>query len=397
MGSSPLARGLHQHDRIRIHDHGIIPARAGFTPQRRRRRRPSGIIPARAGFTDMCGRTARTSSDHPRSRGVYVGGRCGAYAPQGSSPLARGLPAILLAALAASRIIPARAGFTRARGSAPHTWSDHPRSRGVYPSPMTTGPGVRGSSPLARGLPLVSELPARAIGIIPARAGFTHGFLSSCVGPQDHPRSRGVYCPRGRNELIRQRIIPARAGFTSAGFTVQYSYVDHPRSRGVYLAAASGVVCSWGSSPLARGLLCQYIRPACPRRIIPARAGFTRFDSSHGRDDTDHPRSRGVYSSPSPNNPKGNGSSPLARGLPITPFSIPPRERIIPARAGFTHCRPRRGRRPRDHPRSRGVYPALRRGLTSSPGSSPLARGLLLPTHPHACLLRIIPARAGFT
>ena len=54
-------------------------------------------------------------------------------------------------------------------------------------------------------------------------------------------------------------------------------------------------------------------------------------------------------------------------------------------------------RRRTDHPRSRGVYAPARLPPPSAPGSSPLARGLRplrLGTH---CLLRIIPARAGFT
>ena len=33
----------------------------------------------------------------------------------------------------------------------------------------------------------------RVIGIIPARAGFTHRHDPGAAQPQDHPRSRGVY------------------------------------------------------------------------------------------------------------------------------------------------------------------------------------------------------------
>ena len=51
-GSSPLARGLHGRDEIEIHFRGIIPARAGFTNQRKD--------------------TGRAAQDHPRSRGVYL-------------------------------------------------------------------------------------------------------------------------------------------------------------------------------------------------------------------------------------------------------------------------------------------------------------------------------------
>ena len=50
------------------------------------------------------------------------------------------------------------------------------------------------------------------------------------------------------------------------------------------------------------------------------------------------------------------GSSPLARGL--LPVWARPEDliRIIPARAGFTFTRPACTAVQRDHPRSRGVY-----------------------------------------
>ena len=51
VGSSPLARGLHD---LRVH--------GGF---------PFRIIPARAGFTASRSGAAEATRDHPRSRGVY--------------------------------------------------------------------------------------------------------------------------------------------------------------------------------------------------------------------------------------------------------------------------------------------------------------------------------------
>ena len=274
------------------------------------------------------------------------------------------------------RIIPARAGFTWNDDGTPVGGSDHPRSRGVYQSPAPTGPRRSGSSPLARGLRQGGQGPGAGGGIIPARAGFTE--------------RRGVHGPLQR---------------------------DHPRSRGVYALGDAVRASHSGSSPLARGLP----RPAPPYSyslgIIPARAGFTPTISPHGRDARDHPRSRGVYAPAGGIEPPGPGSSPLARGLHNLPYRCYHARGIIPARAGFTR-RPCRARRPpRDHPRSRGVYPdldssincpigssPLARGLRAdpvgagdAPGSSPLARGLL-PCDPHLIShSRIIPARAGFT
>ena len=131
---------------------------------------------------------------------------------------------------------------------------------------------------------------------------------------------------------------------------------DHPRSRGVY------------SSP-----------------CVPSRRAW------------DHPRSRGVYARARTSLDERGGSSPLARGLLDATPSRQDLHRIIPARAGFT-----RSTRPtqstiRDHPRSRGVYVFASGSAKKCPGSSPLARGLpsgglVLPSG-----RGIIPARAGFT
>ena len=57
-----------------------------------------------------------------------------------------------------------------------------------------------GSSPLARGLPARGEAEKAQTGIIPARAGFTHRIEEKTNGPQDHPRSRGVY--RMRESIV---------------------------------------------------------------------------------------------------------------------------------------------------------------------------------------------------
>ena len=92
-------------------------------------------------------------------------------------------------------------------------------------------------------------------------------------------------------------------------------------------------------------------------RIIPARAGFTVCAVVVLLGLGDHPRSRGVYFRTSARRAVIGGSSPLARGLRIPSSWTPSSES--------------------DHPRSRGVY------LASEPGEV-LAGG-------------IIPARAGFT
>ena len=91
----------------------------------------------------------------------------------GSSPLARGLRALVEGGGGHLRIIPARAGFTPSPSTACPALTDHPRSRGVYAFASQSSHNVAGSSPLARGLPTTGPSGTAQIGIIPARAGFT--------------------------------------------------------------------------------------------------------------------------------------------------------------------------------------------------------------------------------
>ena len=254
----------------------------------------------------------------------------------GSSPLARGLRPRPAAVGKAIRIIPARAGFTASSPRSPRWRRDHPRSRGVYGCGPSGWVGAIGSSPLARGLPEDFVNDFKSKGIIPARAGFTGDYIAGRGIPKDHPRSRGVY---------------------------NFREAHHSRRL--------------GSSPLARGLRQKLQLHARRARIIPARAGFTRLRVCGPR--------------------HTNGSSPLARGLHMRLEKGMVADRIIPARAGFTRCIRRRGGAIPDHPRSRGVYREYSRLPASRPGSSPLARGLRVGLIEDASVLRIIPARAGFT
>ena len=257
--------------------------------------RRAGIIPARAGFTGRLGRPIASSRDHPRSRGVYRRGRADRRGMRGSSPLARGLPTCPAPSVAASRIIPARAGFTPTRRSRCHRYSDHPRSRGVYRTAR------RGHEPRPW--------------IIPARAGFTSPRPAAPITTWDHPRSRGVYGEAGHAVRVLRGIIPARAGFTLAADASTAGPRDHPRSRGVYVIRPDAYVLLSGSSPLARGLRPRERPVRLDQGIIPARAGFTDADLRERGAPADHPRSRGVYTKSSRGWASRRGSSPLARGL----------------------------------------------------------------------------------
>ena len=152
---------------------------------------------------------------------------------------------------------------------------------------------------------------------------------------------------------------------------------DHPRSRGVYNMSYITVLVIVGSSPLARGLQCRLLRDDLRHRIIPARAGFTHCLSMSFIPSTDHPRSRGVYQSPHARGHYSHGSSPLARGLRILLCDGSAHQGIIPARAGFT---------------AKEIA-----NTRFGKGSSPLARGLRSYGYCRVAGNGIIPARAGFT
>ena len=152
-----------------------------------------------------------------------------------------------------------------------------------------------------------------------------------------------------------------------------------------------------GSSPLARGLRLAAVAQDRVLRIIPARAGFTDDFKELKKFTTDHPRSRGVYSTSQRSVERSMGSSPLARGLRSLASLRRGTSGIIPARAGFTVSIRATTMSTGDHPRSRGVYNSFPQGFLGERGSSPLARGLLTVTGNASFTDGIIPARAGFT
>ena len=179
------------------------------------------------------------------------------------------------------------------------------------------------------------------------------------------------------DHLSHDRIIPARAGFTLSSTRRLPVRADHPRACGVYQVEGRLVHSPSGSSPRVRGLPAPWF-PAGPcRGIIPARAGFTLPRDWRHAARTDHPRACGVYHKARRNPPRNPGSSPRVRGLLVNENWWIGRERIIPARAGFTF----------------GVSEVGSAAL----GSSPRVRGLPATIMSGRPIAGIIPARAGFT
>ena len=284
-GSSPLARGLRGRGWSIDHEDRIIPARAGFTTRRR-----TG---------------PRWSEDHPRSRGVYSSQVTPPSMERGSSPLARGLQHLPLLRLSHLWIIPARAGFTRRRRLRRPEGEDHPRSRGVYPEVAVGWAVGTGSSPLARGLRPDTTWAPSTSRIIPARAGFTWPPPRLPRRSWDHPRSRGVYrspliafrAVRGSSPLAR--------GLRMMIHAPDIGSVDHLRSRGVYPSHGRMTRTFPGSSPLARGLPPRSATSTPRPGIIPARAGFTaRRSSTTHRGEGSSPLARGLLLLPDERSPR---------------------------------------------------------------------------------------------
>ena len=119
-------------------------------------------------------------------------------AEDGSSPHARGTPAIISAALTALRFIPACAGNTRCRLMMRSVIPVHPRMRGEHALNSMPRSAASGSSPHARGTRFSGKSYGWRIRFIPACAGNT-------LYPKSHAFLRPVH-PRMRGEHIGQEV-----------------------------------------------------------------------------------------------------------------------------------------------------------------------------------------------
>ena len=274
-----------------------------------------------------------------------------------------------------------------------------------------------GSSPRVRGK-LVGVGPCAVIlRIIPARAGQTKRKPRGRTGLPDHPRACGANAadnatkignagssPRVRGKLFgghgihgEMRIIPARAGQTTSFHPPNAMSPDHPRACGANRTATTNEDVVIGSSPRVRGKLCGKQVGRCRVRIIPARAGQTRWPGSRRCAPTDHPRACGANKTGIHLASYQVGSSPRVRGKLIAVRGQCLRPRIIPARAGQTSTSLRGIRPSQDHPRACGANAVNWPNFAFAFGSSPRVRGKLIDSSRIELSFRIIPARAGQT
>ena len=267
----------------------------GKRPQKRREPTQNRIIPARAGQTWSGHPWSGRSADHPRACGANLSWLVWWWPRNGSSPRVRGKLGGLPALVAHVRIIPARAGQTSACPRMRTASTDHPRACGANYLGRPDGRRDYGSSPRVRGKrePLDQQ---RVDGrIIPARAGQTAGYSLAVWVESDHPRACGANfvvnpdlehlygsSPRVRGKrrvlttgLHAARIIPARAGQTRYPPACNTVNTDHPRACGANPDKYKAQALQYGSSPRVRGKHGQRADRRHPQRIIPARAGQT--------------------------------------------------------------------------------------------------------------------------
>ena len=131
--------------------------------------------------------------------------------------------------------------------------------------------------------------------------------------------------------------------------------------------------------------------------LIPARAGKTSPRRTTAANWSAHPRACGENARTTWEEPAAYGSSPRVRGKPSSRQHRPPRQRLIPARAGKTPCVEVAPGFPRAHPRACGENPRRRARRRGRRGSSPRVRGKLPGGLSWGNKRGLIPARAGKT
>ena len=411
-GSSPRVRGKHRSGHQRHLGGGLIPACAGKTASHRaspgRRpahprvcgenettvcfavvhrgssprvrgkpcdaapaRRDLGLIPACAGKTLSPDTPDSMVAAHPRVCGENFARTPARESYSGSSPRVRGKHDRGGGEAQGLRLIPACAGKTGARPRKRGCWSAHPRVCGENGGRVLTHTTPIGSSPRVRGKRGPSPHPHHPHRLIPACAGKTRASGAGRMPPPAHPRvcgenaavllacwSYGGSSPRVRGKPHRRplrprrpRLIPACAGKTSTASWTAAPPPAHPRVCGENNPVARHAEGRPGSSPRVRGKHSKPLRNVKCGRLIPACAGKTRTRIGRPSPRPAHPRVCGENALRALAYRSATGSSPRVRGKLRQDASEGVVQRLIPACAGKTRPRWRRGPGPAAHPR----------------------------------------------
>ena len=210
------------------------------------------------------------------------------------------------------------------------------------------------------------------------------------------PHARGALCTRPLGAR-RAGIIPACAGSTCRTSWPVSPAGDHPRMRGEHASTRSKPLRPMGSSPHARGAPLSKASTQVAAGIIPACAGSTVCADTFFNGRRDHPRMRGEHSTRHGPTRRARGSSPHARGAPARGARPRGRAGIIPACAGSTGFAATAPDVFWDHPRMRGEHCRRAPRRMRQAGSSPHARGAPDPSDMSVAVSGIIPACAGST
>ena len=214
----------------------------------------------------------------------------------GTSPRARGKLTVASQRSEANRNIPACAGKTLRSSARLTVYPEHPRVRGENGCVRLGSHRICGTSPRARGKPAITPSSTAHDRNIPACAGKTQHPRPALFPPTEHPRVRGENgahfvkstgaqgtSPRARGKLVHdvlfvqlRRNIPACAGKTRFSRKPRSGNQEHPRVRGENPAHLLVRCLNTGTSPRARGKLSVLPTPAASLRNIPACAGKTR-------------------------------------------------------------------------------------------------------------------------
>ena len=356
-----------------------------------------GLIPARAGKTPQGHPRPSWRWAHPRACGENASLVVAESQNPGSSPRVRGKHWLDARVNAIQRLIPARAGKTPVGLAQSPGTQAHPRACGENFSLYDLQNLLPGSSPRVRGKLNTHMQRKHHERLIPARAGKTPAHLShSHTTWGSSPRVRGKpfawACCRTQSGLI-----PARAGKTIQLISPSKSAKAHPRACGENGSQGTSAPTLQGSSPRVRG---KRVAPPQHRpqpRLIPARAGKTGLLGLRRRNDWAHPRACGENPPTAPGAPTTAGSSPRVRGKRDDGEAVQVDVRLIPARAGKTYLWRSTNEHGRAHPRACGENIPRPPQSIRSRGSSPRVRGKPREEAATIDMGGLIPARAGKT
>ena len=191
-----------------------------------------------------------------------------------------------------------------------------------------------GTSPPARGKPVIKHSDGRVERNIPACTGKTHPLPNCVRRGAEHPRLHGENPERQKRRYARNgtsppargkriykahylktpRNIPACTGKTRPTCTPRMRRSEHPRLHGENEIDAALLTPDGGTSPPARGKP-SYPRPECrTSRNIPACTGKTPSSGCGRSVPAEHPRLHGENLNESVSKSGVVGTSPPARG-----------------------------------------------------------------------------------